>query len=191
MRFIPLYVATIIGLSSSAYSITLPPGLQSVCSSPKVASETYIGKDKNVKVETIQCAEPPRVSSRDAGDSLVEKRQTNVCGATCTTNCFTPSGGGPNPNDCHVITEALIFDSQNDGDLFTMNPANNTAVITMTFSSCATFIVDQAGIPLTYCRSDWASVLDFVAFNCQSTQNAHGGNCVATSQEWFIQVDHS
>jgi hypothetical protein len=29
--------------------------------------------------------------------------------------------------------------------------------------------------------------LDNVALNCQATQNAHGGNCVATDQTYFIQ----
>ena len=32
-----------------------------------------------------------------------------------TTTCFTPSGGGPDPNECHVIADALRFDSQNIG----------------------------------------------------------------------------
>lgn len=34
---------------------------------------------------------------------------------TGTTNCFTPSGGGPDPNECHVIADALLYDSQNVG----------------------------------------------------------------------------
>ncbi|KAI5981202.1 hypothetical protein EDD15DRAFT_2336753 [Pisolithus albus] len=32
-----------------------------------------------------------------------------------------------------------------------------------------------------------SSVVEYVAFNCQSQQNAHGGNCVASDQSWFIQ----
>ena len=32
-----------------------------------------------------------------------------------------------------------------------------------------------------------ADVIDWVAPHCQSTQNAHGGNCVASDQRWFIQ----
>ena len=31
------------------------------------------------------------------------------------TFCFTPAGGGPDPNECHVITDALLYDSQNVG----------------------------------------------------------------------------
>ncbi len=40
--------------------------------------------------------------------------RTKYC--TGATNCFTPSGGGPNPNDCTVIADALLFESQNKGD---------------------------------------------------------------------------
>jgi hypothetical protein len=31
------------------------------------------------------------------------------------TNCFSPSGGGPDPNECNVIADALLYDSQNIG----------------------------------------------------------------------------
>ena len=104
-----------------------------------------------------------------------------------------------------MITDALLYAAQNTGAyscfparrpdadgfvpgaLFTMDPANNTTVVTMTYKSCESFIVDQTGAALQYCRSDWASILDNLAFNCQSTQNAHGGLSVATNQDWFIQ----
>lgn len=33
-----------------------------------------------------------------------------------TTDCFTPSGGGPDPNDCHIIADALRFDGQDAPD---------------------------------------------------------------------------
>jgi hypothetical protein len=32
-----------------------------------------------------------------------------------TTNCFLPAGGGPDPNQCHVIADALRFNSENTG----------------------------------------------------------------------------
>ena len=68
-----------------------------------------------------------------------------------------------------------------------------------------TYMLNQDIVPITYCRSDWVSrdlnflfdlsiieipqsaVLDWVAFNCQAQQNAHGGLCVATDQSWYIQ----
>lgn len=89
------------------------------------------------------------------------------------TNCFIPSGGGPDPNECHVISDALLYDSQNIGSwpllrwpfchsltprlgaLFQLNPAANGSVITMQFRSCESFMVNQDIVPLTYCRTDW------------------------------------
>ena len=32
-----------------------------------------------------------------------------------------------------------------------------------------------------------AALIDFIAPNCQATQNAHGGICVADDQSWFVQ----
>lgn len=95
---------------------------------------------------------------------------TNLCKGT--RNCFVPSGGGPDPNECHVIADALLFDSQNvgtsfdpkvscelcmltsqSGALFTI-PAN-ASVVTMQFRSCLTFFVNQAGVDEQFCRSAW------------------------------------
>lgn len=89
------------------------------------------------------------------------------------TNCFIPSGGGPDPNECHVISDALLYNSQNIGlYLFILsnepvhsylaigplfNITTNAAVITMQFRSCLSFFVNQAGLDLTYCRTDWVS----------------------------------
>ncbi|KAF8908410.1 hypothetical protein CPB85DRAFT_1309351 [Mucidula mucida] len=158
-----------------------------ICEGQTTLEEFYIGAEKNVKVEKISCATPL------VQGSVLEARQTNgtnVCGATCNTNCFQPSGGGPDPNDCHVIADALRYESQNTGALFQVpNGTNNT--ILMTYSSCKSFFVNQDLSPVIYCRTDWAGVLDWVAPNCQSTQNAHGGNCVAADQRWFVQVEHS
>ncbi|KAH7923367.1 hypothetical protein BV22DRAFT_1130694 [Leucogyrophana mollusca] len=156
------------------------------CENKQVVSTSYIGENNNVKAETLSCSNtlpgfaPLAATSDDP---------SNVCGANCTTNCFYPSGGGPDPNDCQVIADALLYDSQNVGPLF--NITANTSGVAMTYASCETFIIDQASYNLTYCRSDWSSVLEYVAFNCQATQNAHGGNCVATDQRWFIQVQSS
>ncbi|KAI0809002.1 hypothetical protein BC629DRAFT_1590103 [Irpex lacteus] len=155
----------------------------SECKGQKTIS-TYIGKDKNVHAEVVQCDGIPL--SSDVG--ILPRQNNNVCGAQCNTNCFNPSGGGPDPNECHVIADALLYDSQNIGALFDMNPAQNTSMITMQYRSCKTFILNQTNGTLTYCRTDWSAVLDWVALNCQSQQNAHGGNCVAADQRWFIQV---
>lgn len=164
---------------------TVCPGGQT----PKILSEKSIGRNQDVTVQFATCSQATPVMPRS---SLVTRQTntTNVCGATCTTNCFLPSGGGPDPNECHVIADALLYDSQNIGALFNIGTGTNNTVI-MTYRSCTTFFVNQGAGNLTYCRTDWSAVLDYVAFNCQSTQNAHGGNCVATDQLWFIQAQHS
>ncbi|KAH8104002.1 hypothetical protein BXZ70DRAFT_677274 [Cristinia sonorae] len=185
MRFLPFLLAMV--ALPSVISFAIPDEVFSFCQSPTIVSETLIGEDGNVEVQALQCA-----NTLTPAETGVDKRQNlpvNVCGATCDTNCFVPSGGGPNPNECHVISDALLFNSQNIGPLF--NITTDAALIVMQFRSCLSFFVNQAGIDLTYCRTDWASVLDFVAFNCQAPQNAHGGNCVARNQQWFIQVQHS
>ncbi|KAJ3837808.1 hypothetical protein F5878DRAFT_642483 [Lentinula raphanica] len=151
-----------------------------ICPGEEILSETYIGEEKNVKFQRITC--PAATTVKRA----LAPRQTNVCGNTCNTNCFTPSGGGPNPNDCHVIADALRFDSQNVGALFEIGTGSNNT-IALTYASCESFYVNQDPTTQLYCRTDWAAVIDFVAPNCQATQNAHGGNCVATDQQFFIQ----
>lgn len=154
-----------------------------ICPEQAVIVEYYIGEGKNVTVEEISC--PQAIQRRD-----LESRQTNVCGAQCNTDCFIPSGGGPDPNDCHVIADALRYDSQNTAPLFTI-PAGANNTIAMTYLSCKSFFVNQEpNATLEYCRTDWAAVIDWVAPNCQSTQNAHGGLCLANDQSWFIEIAH-
>ncbi|KAJ7262908.1 hypothetical protein C8J57DRAFT_1334168 [Mycena rebaudengoi] len=169
------------GLSTAVVSVT-PAGSDTVCAGQVTLSETYIGEHNNVKVSFATC---PDVGSQSRA---LTSRQTvtNVCG----TNCFVPSGGGPNPNDCHIIADALRFNSQNIGAIFQVNTGTNNTVV-MQFASCLSFFVNQDLGPIAYCRTDWAALIDFIAPNCQATQNAHGGNCVATDQRWFAQVQHA
>ncbi|PPQ71216.1 hypothetical protein CVT24_009997 [Panaeolus cyanescens] len=149
----------------------------------------WIGKNKNVEVYTVSCPTATQKDTRDFG--VLSPRQTSTPANanrkyfTGNTNCFTPSGGGPDPNECHVISDALLFESENTGKQPLIFP-NNTVV--MQFRSCKTFFLNQAQGPLAYCRSDWASLVDFLAFNCQATQNAHGGLCVAQDGRWFVQL---
>ncbi|KAJ7753095.1 hypothetical protein DFH07DRAFT_824602 [Mycena maculata] len=157
-----------------------------VCEGQVTLSEAYIGQAKNVKVQYATC---PEYGSNVA---TLEARQApvDVCGNTCDTSCFTPSGGGPNPNDCTVIADALLYDSQNVGALFTIDTGINNTVV-MQFATCLSFFVNQDTVPIEYCRTDWSALINFIAPNCQATQNAHGGLCVATNQQWFAQVNAS
>ncbi|TDL22431.1 hypothetical protein BD410DRAFT_803572 [Rickenella mellea] len=192
MKFFTV-VSTALLVATGVHSASVFRGeaaISDVCEGSKVINQTYIGKDNNVLVEKLSCGDKD-LRAAFSGSTGLSSRQTdpnNVCGAQCNTNCFTPSGGGPNPNDCHVIADALLFDSQNVGAIFQIGPAVNSSVITMSFRSCKTFMVDQTPNTLSYCRTDWSALVDFIAFNCQSTQNAHGGNCVAADQRWFVQI---
>ncbi|KAI0058186.1 hypothetical protein BV25DRAFT_1841173 [Artomyces pyxidatus] len=161
------------------------------CNDKKTLSQAYIGESKDVSIEYLHCSNiihpvPEAIE--------LKKRQTppvDVCGAACTTNCFVPTGGGPDPNECKVIADALLYDSEAIGALFTLDPATTTSLIAMKYNSCETFITSQVTYPLQYCRNDWSTLVNYIAVNCQSTENAHGGNCVAADQRWFIQVQHS
>ncbi|KAI0311626.1 hypothetical protein OF83DRAFT_1068480 [Amylostereum chailletii] len=162
-----------------------------VCENPTTLSTATAGKDGEVQVEYLHCSNADSIRAQSQVLRF-EKRQDNVCGAPCATNCFPGAvGTGPDPNQCAVIADALLYDSQNVGALFTMDPANNTTMITMQYQSCKTFILNQAGTPLQYCRTAWSELTNYLAQNCQATQNAHGGNCVADDQRWFVQVQHS
>ncbi|KAI0064874.1 hypothetical protein BV25DRAFT_1822634 [Artomyces pyxidatus] len=62
----------------------------------------------------------------------------------------------------------------------------------MQYKSCKTFITKQVDYDLEYCRTDWSSLVNYVAFYCQAgPQDAHGGNCVAADQRWFVQIQSS
>ena len=69
--------------------------------------------------------------------------------------CFNPGVGGPNPNDCNVIGNALLYNTQSQGALFTI-PAQADTVV-MRYHSCLTFFRNQAkpAIDLQYNRTDW------------------------------------
>ncbi|KIK64049.1 hypothetical protein GYMLUDRAFT_259094 [Collybiopsis luxurians FD-317 M1] len=186
-------VTSIVLAASSLFLVNATPAImkrdQEVCPGQSTVSETYIGANHNVKLTQVHCPENPTPERR-----ALSSRQGNgtapvvdVCGATCNTNCFTPSGGGPNPNDCSVIADAMRYYSQNVNDTFLIGTGTNNTVVAQ-YSTCQTFYVNQDPVEQSYCLTDWAAIVDFIAPNCQATQNAHGGNCVAADQQWFIQV---
>ncbi|KAF9239467.1 hypothetical protein BU15DRAFT_46676 [Melanogaster broomeanus] len=139
------------------------------CTDKQVLSSTYIGANKDVKLEVLSCANALHESRSAVQRGRPTCAELHVS-TTRATNCFAPAGGGPNPYDCQVIADAAVGQT-----------------IFMQYATCETFFVDQASYNLTYCRSAWSDVVEYVAFNCQSQQNAHGGNCVANDQSWFIQ----
>ncbi|RDB29934.1 hypothetical protein Hypma_013797 [Hypsizygus marmoreus] len=165
--------------------VASPLAAGTVCEGQVTVAESFIGKDRNVKVEVATC---PGTTLQPR--SALESRQTNLCALACNTNCFLPAGGGPDPNECHVIADALRYESENTGALFQVGTGTNNTIV-MTYRSCKSFFVNQDFGTVVFCRTNWADILDSVAFNCQAPQNAHGGNCVATDQRYFIQAQHS
>ncbi|KAF8961148.1 hypothetical protein BDZ97DRAFT_1921531 [Flammula alnicola] len=164
---------------------------ESICKGNQVVTSTqFIGPDKNVKLETITCDAVNTSENVEKGGLLLPRQTPSVCGATCTTICFTPSGGGPDPNDCAVIANALRFDSANIAPIF-FTPSGTNNTLSLTYLTCRSFFLNQATTALNYCRNDFAALISFIAPNCQATQNAHGGLCVATDGRWFVQVQHS
>ncbi|KAF8961149.1 hypothetical protein BDZ97DRAFT_1829769 [Flammula alnicola] len=122
-----------------------------------VTSTEFIGENKNVKLEHISCDSLNTPAAIEKG-ALLNARQTappfNVCGAPCQTDCFTPSGGGPDPNDCHVIADALRFDSQNVNTTFIIGTGASD-IVSLSFSTCESFFLNQAATSLVYCRTDF------------------------------------
>ncbi|PPQ69945.1 hypothetical protein CVT25_001989, partial [Psilocybe cyanescens] len=158
-----------------------------ICKGNQVVTSTqYIGADKNVKLDIITCEGIADSETVENGALLQPRQAVSVCGAPCTTFCHTPAGGGPDPNECHVIADALRFESQSIAPVFEIDTGSNN-VVSLTFSSCTSFFLNQATTALNYCRTDFASLIDFLAPNCQATQNAHGGLCVANDGRWFVQ----
>lgn len=73
MQYFALLTAGLSFLVSGASSATLGSAASlSVCDNEVVASETFIGKDHNVKLTTSHCDGVPQVSSQGA---LLNKRQ--------------------------------------------------------------------------------------------------------------------
>ncbi|KAI6041826.1 hypothetical protein EDC04DRAFT_2892726 [Pisolithus marmoratus] len=175
MRLLAVLSTFAVGVFATAI-----PSIPFLCENAEVLTTHSIGRNEEVQAQVLSCSNRPSPTV----DSVALAALTNVCGHTCNTNCFTPAGGGPDPNDCQVIANALLYANQNTGTNFNITVGSP---IYMQYASCETFFVNQASYNETYCRNDWASVIEYVAFNCQAQQNAHGGNCVASDQTWFIQ----
>ncbi|TFK47493.1 hypothetical protein OE88DRAFT_1738413 [Heliocybe sulcata] len=109
----------------------------------------------------------------------------NLTEAPCTTYCDTPAGGGPDPNDCSYLATANA-----PSGTFTL-PARSSLV--WTWQSCqvvqSNFLEPPQNITYDYSNESWAGVIDYLAWNCQSEENAHGGSCdFYDSTNTFIQV---
>ncbi|KAI0778060.1 hypothetical protein BD413DRAFT_608727 [Trametes elegans] len=189
-------LAVALSASSGVSAAVLGAGGSLACNNEVVVSETFIGANKDVKLTTSHCGDAPHVNAHGKEVASLSKRQanttaTNVCGAQCNTFCFNPSGNGPNEDDCKIIADALLYDSQNTGPLFNISASGSpTDKVTMQYGSCQTYFLNQDFTDLTYCRSDWSSLVNWLASDCNGANNAHGGLCVAADQSWYVQVQH-
>ncbi|KIM86519.1 hypothetical protein PILCRDRAFT_306601 [Piloderma croceum F 1598] len=190
MQFVSIALA--LALLPFIKSNPVGAGDGSACVAKQILGKTFIGPNKDVIAEYYSCvtsASPPEVS---AALATHKNGPTNVCGLACTTHCYNGSGG-PNPNDCQVIADALLYESQNIGNNVEVGAAgpNLTNYLTMIYASCKSTLVNQLATNITYCRNDWAGITGYIGANCQSTQKAKGGICVETKKKFFVQVNHS
>ncbi|KAI0757739.1 hypothetical protein C8Q80DRAFT_1091181 [Daedaleopsis nitida] len=190
MRVVSL-LAAVAALLGTASAASFSPVPQPHCSNPRVAYTTFIGQDKNVEMQVSQCADAsaPLVDPQGRQVSSLTKRQSsNVCGAACNTFCWTPATGGPSAADCTVIADALLYESQNTGVLFNVSAFGTpTNQITMKYNTCLTYFLNQDATTLTYCRTEWSNLVNWLASDCSASNGARGGLCVASDQRWYVQ----
>ncbi|KAI0736007.1 hypothetical protein C8Q76DRAFT_611761 [Earliella scabrosa] len=187
MHFVSVFavVATFLGITSAA-SVSLVP--QPECTNERIAYTTYIGKNKDVEVQVSHCDGETVVDAHGQATSLTKRQSSNICGAPCNTFCWSPAAGGPSISDCSIISAALLYESQNTGVLFNVTPFNtSTSKITMKYNTCLTYFLNQDFNTLTYCRTEWSKLVDWLASNCSASNGAHGGLCVASDQRWYVQ----
>ncbi|TFK97131.1 hypothetical protein BDV98DRAFT_574946 [Pterulicium gracile] len=192
MKFIAL--STVLSSLLSLSLATTNTVDTSLCTIDTDAAPTYIGVNKDVLVQSASCpptvAQTPAVAEFRAG--TLQARQTNVCGAQCATNCFAGTANGPTAGDCSVIASAILYESQSVGPLFTVGPApgapSQPNTLVMSFRNCQTFYLNQSNASQTYCRTAWSDLVNWLNTECSATKGRHGGNCVATNQAWFVQV---
>ncbi|KAF5391186.1 hypothetical protein D9757_003123 [Collybiopsis confluens] len=154
-----MLLSSLAALISVAVLVTASPAARDVgvCTGEVVVSETFIGEEKNVKLQHVSCPVAPTVAKR----AIAPRQTSDVCGNACETNCFS-SGSEPTSNDCHVIADALRFQSQNESALFEIETGVNNTVV-LTFETCTTFYVNQDPFDQLYCRTDWATLVDFAS----------------------------
>ncbi|TFK70854.1 hypothetical protein BDN72DRAFT_958478 [Pluteus cervinus] len=162
-----------------------------LCAHKAPISCTFIGANKDVLVETSSRSSNNERRSLQARQDSNGTQPVSVCGTQCDTHCYNPDGGGPDPKDCHVIADALRFESENSGPTFDI-PFGENSTITLSYQNCSSLFVNQedSGVDLTYCKVEWANTIDDLAQNCPSTEIDHGGICLGPQQDWFIQVQH-
>lgn len=98
---------------------TVPYTNTGSCIDKQITRQSRIGFSNEVSVEHISCSKAPRATSQL--DIDIRKRTggatINVCSYPCNTLC-NPGTGGPVPEDCGVIADALLYMSDNSEEYF-------------------------------------------------------------------------
>lgn len=183
-------VAALLGTTSAAL---IAHGPVSECANEQVVDTAFIGANKDVKITLSHCANEPLVNAHgEAVPHLAKRQSNNVCGNACNTFCWASPTGGPTVSDCTVIADALLYESQNTGVFFNATAfGTSTNKITMTYNTCQTYFLNQDTSSITYCRTEWSKLVNWLASDCGPTNNAHGGLCVAADQRWYVQLQHN
>jgi len=118
------------------------------------------------------------------------------CGAPCSSSCYQGTGG-PDPNDCQHIANALFAQSP---QLFVLYPFN---FVLLSYNSCGTGIQNQIAAAsisgcsqtMIYDYTDWAGIAQYLAWTCQAFVGANGGKCTANAglyqpytNDFYVQV---
>ncbi|GJE97412.1 hypothetical protein PsYK624_136290 [Phanerochaete sordida] len=156
------------------------PGTMVVYNNTLINGKTFV----HAACESITA---PAIEARGGGPTL-SKRLINLCGAPCTTDCISGTGG-PDPNDCSDL--ANLYEP--DGT-FEFPQANWE--MWWYLDSCKVFMGNYYSDRIEYCYdwSNWAGVVEYVAWNCQATTGGYnGGNCKfydSDSTAW-LHIEHS
>ncbi|KAI0353251.1 hypothetical protein OH77DRAFT_643612 [Trametes cingulata] len=192
VSYLYFLAAAAIGVSATVFGLvadsTCPNGREAIL------TETFIGEARHVKVIHSRCDDGIPARRRTfAGAKRQNATQTSqgVCGAQCQTFCWTPGPDGPSANDCTVIADALLYESQNDGPVFDVaakgTPANK---VTMKYGTCETYFYNKLGsTSLTYCREDWSQLVTWLSQKCVTSSQDTVGLCVDKDQRWFVQYE--
>ncbi|GJE97428.1 hypothetical protein PsYK624_136470 [Phanerochaete sordida] len=172
MKSFTSVVALVALVAASANAVAIPDNIAEVCKpGTEVVHNSTDIEGKPLTFTTCDLKEVPAARSFDEGSSL-EKRAAgyDLCGAPCTTVCHGGTGG-PNPNDC----QTLANNHANDGE-FTVSYGTFGW---WTYGSCAAGLANHWGADVYYCwdTKNLAGVISYLAWNCQSTQHANGGQC--------------
>ncbi|KAH7101792.1 hypothetical protein BKA62DRAFT_757098 [Auriculariales sp. MPI-PUGE-AT-0066] len=141
------------------------------------ACKTSAAEIKAAKEEEAFALEKLDARGVSISETTLTKRGYNACGIYCPTYCYGGAGGGPDPNHCTQLAQGWTSGT------FVVNQG---VTVYYSLASCQVLVRNLGNFGgLTYCWNDLRGVTNYIAWNCQATQNAHGGYC-PMNNEWSI-----